>query len=333
MTIALALSVPNLGAKLLYRGTFVVVSLGPWACDKPAPATQPKEAETSAAAAEVSLDGVDTSVLTPRERKEFSSYVTQFLAPCPDTPVPIAQCVKEKRACGSCVAAARYIVKGVRTGYGRDQIEKAYKNRFDPANVKDVPIEGSPCTGPENAPVTIIEFADFECPACSAMAPRVHAVVEENKTNVRFCYKFYPLPSHTHGEPAAKAGVAAWNQGKFWEMHDVLFKNQQHLEQGDLEGYARDLRLDLARFRADMTTPAVADRVQKDKKLGERVGVQGTPSIFINGRLYDPMQDLADWIAQELSSAGKKADKPSDAGATSADSGASALAKDAGAKK
>lgn len=259
---------------------------------------------------EVNLEGVDTSALTSREKREFNTYVTEFLSPCTNVPVPIAQCVTEKRPCSRCVPAAKFVLKGVRDGMSREQIDKAYKNRFDADKVVNVPLDGSPTTGPEGAPITIIEFADFECPHCGQVAPLLDKIVQDRKSEIRFAFKFYPLASHPHAEPAARAAVAAWKQGKFWEMHHTLFKNQKHLEQTDLESYAKELGLDLARFKADMASKETADRIARDKKLGEDVKVNGTPAIFINGRSYDGHQDMNEWIDLELAGMGKAPSAP-----------------------
>src|SRR5512140_2402934 len=102
---------------------------------------------------EVSIPEGDTSALTPREKKEWASYVSEFLSPCADVPVSIAQCVHEKRNCSRCVPAAKFVLKGVRDGQSRDQLEKSYHNRFDADRIKNVPIDGSPSKGPDSAPV------------------------------------------------------------------------------------------------------------------------------------------------------------------------------------
>jgi hypothetical protein len=196
-----------------------------------------------AAQGDVTLTGVDTSMLTPREKKEWSTYVSELLAPCSDVPVPVAQCVQEKRNCSRCVPAAKFVLKGVRDGMSRDQIEKSYHNRFDADRIKNVPIDDSPTKGPSSAPITIIEFADFECPFCAMEAPVLEKAWEEHKNTVRFVYKFFPLSAHPHGEIAARAAIAAGAQGKFWEMHAKLFGNRDHLEQSDIDGYAKDIGL------------------------------------------------------------------------------------------
>lgn len=274
----------------------------------------------------VDLPGVDTSALTPREKAEWSQDVSEFLSPCSDTPVPIAQCVSEKRACNKCLPAAKYVLRAVRDGLSTEQVEKAFHNRFDADKIKNVPIDGSPSTGPESAPVTIVEFADFECPYCGIMAPVLDKLAEDHKTDVRFVYKFFPLGGHPHGEIAARAGIAAWQAGKFWPMHHTLFSNQEHLEQGDLDGYAKDLGLDLGKFHADSTSQLATDRIAQDRKLGDALGIKGTPSIFINGREFDPHDDLREWIATELAMGGAPPPAASSSASTdagSADAGSS----------
>jgi protein-disulfide isomerase len=289
--------------------------------EPPAASTAPPEPPP------IVLEGVDLEGFTSREKKEFAEAVKQLLSPCPDVPVPLAQCIQEKRDCAACVPAARLVARAVRAGQPRELVENGYKNRFDPAAVKDVPVDGSPCSGPDIAPVTIVEFADFECSACGMMFPRVHKLLEERKNSVRFCFKFKPMPAHPHGEIAARAAIASMAQGKFWEMHDKLFKNQQHLEQSDLDGYAKDLGLDAAKFRADATGTAANDRLAKDRDLGNKLGVAHTPTLFINGRQYDKVTDLDEWVAIEIGLAKAPKSSPvSDAG-----KGDAASAKDAAA--
>ncbi len=248
----------------------------------------------------VTLDGVDTSALTQREKKEWSSYVGEFLSPCPSVPVPISQCVQSKRDCDRCLPAAKYVMKGVKDGLTREQVEKTYKNRFDPDKIKTVPIDGSPTKGPDGAPITIVEFADFQCPHCGEFAPVMDKVLESHKDDVRFSYKLYVLGKFPNSENAARAAWAAAKQGKFWEMHHLIFQNQQHLDQQGLDGMAKQLGLDVGRLHADMQSPETADRIAKDKKLGEDLKIEGTPTLFINGRQYDGHQDLSEWISLEL---------------------------------
>jgi protein-disulfide isomerase len=315
-------------------GLFSVFNLSTSTCGKSTAEDATKEKPVP----EVTLEGVDTAALTPREKKEWGQYVSEFLSPCQNVPVPIAQCVQEKRACAKCLPAAKYVLRGVKDGMTRDQIEKSYKGRFDASGVKNVPIDGSPVKGPESAAITIVEFADFECPHCGEVAPMIDKVVESHKNDIRMVFKFYPLPSHPHADIAARAAVAAMNQNKFWEMHHALFTNQRHLEQTDLDSYAKELGLEVSRFHADMQAAATADRITKDKKLGEDLQIGGTPTIFINGRLFDGRQDMNEWISLELASLGAGGGTAPSAsstgsGAPAADAGKAAAATDAGTKK
>jgi protein-disulfide isomerase len=256
--------------------------------------------DASSGSADVDLPGVDTHDLTPREKREFSRYVTEFPAPCPTVAVPLGACVQEKRDCSACVSGAIAVAKAVREGMAAEQVDAMYKERFDAKGAKTIPLDGSPARGPESAPVTIVEFADFECPFCQRLAPDLDDLCEKRQATVRFVYKFMPLAMHPHSEIAARAAIAAQTQGRFWPMHHALFANGSHLEVTDIEGYAKELGLDLDRFRADMKSPATTARLDGDRKLADDLGVKGTPTLFINGREYDVKSDLRDWVDGEI---------------------------------
>jgi protein-disulfide isomerase len=257
-------------------------------------------------ARDVDLPGVDTRDFTPRERHEFSRYVSEFASPCPDVAASIASCVRERRSCAACTPAAQAIAKGVRDGLTREQVQSLYKERFDSASARAIPLEGSPTRGPDFAPVVVVEFADFECPFCQRLAPELDSMWEARKDKVRFVYKFLPLAVHPHSEAAARAAIAAQLQGKFWPMHHQLFEHGQHLEDSDLEGYAKAVGLDLARFHADMASPAATARIEADRKLSDSLGVKGTPTLFIDGHEYDLKVDLGTWVDGEIAAAASR---------------------------
>jgi len=142
--------------------------------------------------------------------------------------------------------------------------------------------------GPADAPVTLVEYGDFECPYCGAAYPIIKEVQARLGERLRFVYRHFPTTtSHPHAEQAAEAAEAAASQGRFWEMHDLLFENQRHLGEQDLRGYAEQLRLDLERFNRELTQHDYADRVHEDFLSGVRSGVNGTPTFYINGARYD----------------------------------------------
>ncbi|MDP9000610.1 MAG: thioredoxin domain-containing protein [Myxococcota bacterium] len=255
---------------------------------------------------DVDVPGVDTRDFTPREKHEFSQYITGLPSPCSTTAVPIATCLIEKRSCAGCLPAAAAIARAVRDGMTREQVHDLYKQRFDVASVRTIPLDGSPSRGPDAAPVVVVEFADFECPFCQKLAPELDRMWSARKDKVRFVYKFLPLAMHHHGEIAARAAIAAQKQGKFWEMHDQLFVHAQHLEEEDLAGYAKAIGLDVDRFVADMAGAAAKDRVEADRKLADALGIKGTPTIFIDGREYDIKADIGDWVDGEIASATRR---------------------------
>jgi protein-disulfide isomerase len=280
---------------LLFLAAFVALVLPLAACRGEVP-----DPNNSAAAADVALPGVDTRDFTPREKRELSRYLAELPSPCPDVAVPIAQCVLDKRACPACLPAAILIAKAVRDGMAPGQVQDLYKERYDSAARRTIPLDGSPSRGPESAAVTLVEFADFECPFCQRLAPELDALWEKRKGAVRFVYKFMPLSMHPHGEIAARAAIAAYSQGKFWEMHRQLFANGEHLDQNALDAYAKTLGLDVDRFREDMQSPATSARIDADRKLADTLGVKGTPTLYINGREYDMKLDMSDWIDAEI---------------------------------
>jgi protein-disulfide isomerase len=149
-----------------------------------------------------------------------------------------------------------------------------------------------PAFGPETAKVKIVEFSDFECPFCSKASEVVHQIREKYGTKVRFVFRQYPLPMHSHAREAAQAAVAAFQQGKFWEYHDQLFQNQRNLDRAGLEEHAKKAGLDVAQFKKALEDKATSDRVEDDMKLGQKAAVQGTPTLFINGQRVDNPTDF-----------------------------------------
>jgi protein-disulfide isomerase len=140
----------------------------------------------------------------------------------------------------------------------------------------------APGRGSSDAPVTLVLFSDFQCPFCSKVEPTLEALEKAYPGKLRIVWKNFPLEFHVHARLAAAAAAAAHAQGKFWPMHDKLFAHQQALDRGSLEGYAADLGLDVARWKAGLDREAAV--VDADAKLGATLGVSGTPTVFVNGR-------------------------------------------------
>lgn len=144
--------------------------------------------------------------------------------------------------------------------------------------------------GPESAPVTLEEFGDFECPPCGMLSPVLDKIEQDFKGRLRFVFREFPMAAHAHGFQAASAAEAAGLQGKFWEMHDRLFQERFVWPKSpDVEkqftDYAADLNLDVERFRKDMSGEEVKKRIASDQKRGRALGVDRTPTLFINDQL------------------------------------------------
>jgi protein-disulfide isomerase len=142
--------------------------------------------------------------------------------------------------------------------------------------------------GPEHAPVTLVEYGDFECPNCKQAAPAIKLLLERFAERVRFAFRHNPLEEvHPHALIAAQAAECAGGQGKFWPMHDLLFENQLRLKANQLHGYAERLGLDMARYTAEMDDQVYLQRIREQQRSGRDSGVRGTPTFFINGRIHD----------------------------------------------
>ena len=142
--------------------------------------------------------------------------------------------------------------------------------------------------GPAHAPVTIVEFGDFECPHCRQAAPAVKLLLKQYGDRVRFAFRNFPLEEvHPHALGAALAAECAAAQGRFWPMHDLLFEHQRALKPNQLRGYAESLELDMARFEAEMKDTVYLQRIREHQESGRASGVRATPAFFINGAVLD----------------------------------------------
>lgn len=156
--------------------------------------------------------------------------------------------------------------------------------------VQKIDIDGSPVVGPANAKVTIVEFADFQCPYCLRANPTLDKILADYPKDVKRVFKHFPLSFHQQAMNAHRAALAAKEQGKFWEMHEIIFKSPQSLDEATMKDHAKTLGLDLARFDQDYASDKVKEVIDRDIKQGQEVGVRGTPAFFINGRLLSGAQ-------------------------------------------
>jgi protein-disulfide isomerase len=163
--------------------------------------------------------------------------------------------------------------------------------------------------GPGDAPVTLVEYGDYECPHCGRAYPIVKEIQKRLGSRLRFVFRNFPLAElHPHAQHAAEAAEAAAVQGKFWEMHDAIFEHQRALDDRHLVDYAAVLRIDQERFQRELSSHTYAGRVREDFLSGIRSGVNGTPTFFINGVRYDDS-----WDSETLEHALRAAIRPAHA--------------------
>ncbi len=173
-----------------------------------------------------------------------------------------------------------------------------------------IPVEegDNPSIGPKDAPVTIVEFTDYECPFCGRARPVVNQVLKEYKGKVRYVLRDFPLSFHKNSTKAHEAARCAGEQGKFWEMNKMFFENQKALGLDDLRKYAGDLKLNKDKFNACLDSGKYLKAIQANQEYGEKVGVNGTPAFFINGRMISgarPFASFQEIIEEELASQGR----------------------------
>ncbi len=243
------------------------------------------------------LGAIDISTLTPAQKKAVLKITREQDCSCL-CGMKVAECVNRDPNCSYAKALVAIAIKGVQDGKSLVEISKlmdASPKAHRPKLLEDpvtISVNGSPERGPADARITLVEFSDFECPYCSLAVGEVNTIMAAYPKDIRLIYKQFPLSMHPHAPMAAAAALAANQQGKFWQMHDALFKNFRHLSREKILELAKDLQLDIGKFTADLDSPKTQAVIKKDLADGEAAGVYGTPSFFINGKHYNGPLDL-----------------------------------------
>jgi protein-disulfide isomerase len=175
--------------------------------------------------------------------------------------------------------------------------------RPDPNKVYDIKVGDSPIRGSESAKITVVEWADFQCPFCVRVNPTLEKITEEYGDKVRFSFKHLPLSMHSKARAAHQAAEAAHRQGKFWEMHDRIFAKPKDLSEETYLRYANEIGLNVDQYKSDISSSSVRKKVDADLAEARKLGVSGTPSFFINGRFLSgaqPYGSFARVIDEEL---------------------------------
>ncbi len=199
-----------------------------------------------------------------------------------------------------CKGAGHYAMRLVSDGATDSEVHQSLQRRYRVKQEKFM--NGcAPTKSAATAKIEVVIFSDFQCPQCRTAAGMLDQISARYQSALRVVYKYAAISGHTRALPAAYAAEAAHLQGRFWAFHDVLFRNQELLEDQDLIRYAQEAELDVERFNQDRVSDRVAARVNKDISLMEALEVVGTPTLYINGvKFRDPMRSLQEYIREEI---------------------------------
>ena len=256
------------------------------------------------------MPGVKLTGLTAAQKAQVLAIAQQEDCTC-KCGLKIAACIARDPNCMTSKTLATAVARELKAGKTAVAARAILKDAAHIAKVKeelenqpaDLKLAGVPALGPEKARVTIVEFSDFQCPFCRGGADALGAVAKAFPNDVRLVFKQFPLESHSQAAVAAEASLAAHSQGKFWEMHDRIFANPRSLTEANLIAWAQEFGLDTGRFARELTTHQYQATVTREVREGIEAGVQGTPTVFLNGRLYRgalKLEDLKPVIEAEL---------------------------------
>lgn len=249
-----------------------------------------------------SLPKVDLSGLTPAQTTRALKLLRQQDCSC-RCGMKVAECRMKDPSCAYSRGMAAETVAAIRKGKNDQQVLAAVaasdiaKGPPDHSKLLEdavnIPVGTAPVRGPASAPIALVEFSDFQCPFCIAATPQLESVLKAYPSQVKLIFKQFPLDTHAQAPLAAAASLAAEKQGKFWPMYDGLFAQQGNFSRKSILGLAASMHLDLKRFQADLDSPEIKRAVEHDMADGERVGVDSTPTLFMNGQRYNGPITLA----------------------------------------
>jgi len=241
-----------------------------------------------------SLPGVDFSALKPEQKAIALKILRERGCSC-GCSMKLAQCRMVDPNCSYSTGLAKAVVDTLAQGKTESEARGAadaskWAHVQAPKLLDDpvaIPIAGAPALGPANAPITLVEFSDFQCPYCAAAVPEIRSLLNAYPKQVKLVFKEFPLEMHRQADLAAAAAIAAQKQGKFWPMHDAMYASQHDLSRQHILALASQAGLDVKRFEDDLDSTEVRETVVRDVQDGNDAGVEGTPTLFINGQKYN----------------------------------------------
>jgi protein-disulfide isomerase len=242
--------------------------------------------------------GVKWEPLSEAQRQLFLQIAEEQFCPC-GKPRSFLDSLADSAGCPAVTSLGELLVAELAAGKSKKDAVRALLAKVANLSARfQFKNDGAHRKGRPDAPIQLVLFSDFECPHCRRAAAPILEVVSENK-DVSVVFKHYPLEFHKNARAAAIAVEAAGKQGKFWEMHDAVFAHDDAPTPEVLESIAKKLKLDLAKWKADLAAPELAERVDANKREGDQAGIEGTPTIFVNGLLVEDLDKLEEKIAKE----------------------------------
>lgn len=249
--------------------------------------------------ADTAPSGVDLSKLTDGEKKIFFDVAGKVGSACGKAH-SLLQSAKSDPKCKRSQFALRHVAKLAGEGFVASEIAEAMERRYGQKPAK-IDVSTAPYKGDKSAPVELVEFIDLQCGHCKAIQPVLQALLDDNRGKLKVHLKHFPLQGHPQAAAAAEVAAAAAKQGKFWAVLGELLKNQERLGPADIERHLQAVGVDLKRLQADMGHGKQV--VAKDRAEGEKLKIEGTPTLYLNGRLVTDLRDireLQEWVDEEL---------------------------------
>lgn len=240
------------------------------------------------------LPGIDLGGLTAAQKTSVLRVMRAQGCSC-GCDMRMAECRVKDPSCSYSKGMTGVVIDSIKNGKTEQEAFDAAKASHwghvpepklldDPVNI---PTNGSPVIGPASAKIVIVEFSDFQCPYCILAVPQIQAVLKAYPADAKLVFKQFPLEIHSRAFLAASSALAANKQGKFWQMHDAMFEHPHEISRENLVRIAQTLGMNTTRFQQDLDSAEIKQSIEKDVNDGEQAGVQGTPTIFINGQRYN----------------------------------------------
>lgn len=245
------------------------------------------DSDEAAADVEFEYPGMELD-LSDSQRAQLAAQGERELCPCDDATVSLHECMQQEERCEEADEAAQTLIGSIQEGSDGEALDALAEQRAQETEVHDFALDNVPHKGNPDADIVIVEFADFSCGQCKRASQVFEQVLAQYEDDIVVYFKHFPLGS-PQGQMAAQASLAAHEQGRFWEMHDLIFEVAPQIDRPTVVQFARQLGLNFERFRNDLESDQVTGHIRRDRAEGSAAGVMGTPAVYINGEKFNGM--------------------------------------------